>query len=98
MQSAIFGAIPAGHIYSWFYGCPALEIINLNAVCTQAQVYLLVYSLVLDATTVSNMIKFVRNNNSTISIYQSVYDGFTAAEKTQIQSDLSTYAVTLDFA
>ena len=98
MQSAIFGAIPAGHIYSWFYGCPALETINLNAVCTQPQVYLLVYSLVLDATTVSNMIKFVRNNNSTISIYQSVYDGFTAAEKTQIQSDLSTYAVTLDFA
>ena len=98
MQSAIFGAIPAGHIYSWFYGCPALETINLNAVCTQSQVYLLVYSLVLDATTVSNMIKFVRNNNSTISIYQSVYDGFTAAEKTQIQSDLSTYAVTLDFA
>ena len=98
MSAAIFGAIPSGHIYSWFYGCSALTTITLNAVCPQSQVYLLVYSLVLNATTVSNMIKFVRNNNSTISIYQSVYDNFTAGEKTQIQSDLSTYAVTLDFA
>lgn len=98
MQSAVFGAIPAGHIYSWFYGCPALTSIDLNAVCTQSQVYLLVYSLVIDAVTVSKMIKFVQNNNSTISIYQSAYDNFSPAEQTQIQSDLTTYGVTLDLA
>lgn len=98
MQSAVFGAIPAGHIYSWFYGCPALQSIDLNSICAQSQVYLLIYSLVIDAASVRKAIAFLQNNNSTISIYQSVYDGFSDAEKAQIQSDLTTYAVNLDFA
>lgn len=98
MQSAVFGQIPSGHIYSWFYDCPNLTSIDVQAICTQSQVYLLVYSQIIDAASVSKLIKFLQNNNSTLSIYQSAYDRFTAGEQAQIQADLTTYAVTLDFA
>lgn len=98
MQSAVFGQIPSGHIYSWFYECNNLTSIDVQSICTQSHVYLLVYSQVIDAASISKLIKFLQNNNSTLSIYQAAYDRLTPAEQTQIQSDLTTYAVNLDFA